>query len=86
MNSEHSILNMGINFSHRDRSGGGFLLSMDEVELVRNMSHSLQDRDEQEFLLAIAEKEYITMSEKEKMEAIFIKEANKIKEEATLSL
>ena len=86
MNSEDSIINMGIEFSHQDNAGTGFLLSMDEVELVRNMARSLKTQEDIKFLNTIADKEYITNEEKEEMHQIFKKAASRIKKEVSLTI
>ncbi|MDC7235179.1 MAG: hypothetical protein PQJ58_18240 [Spirochaetales bacterium] len=69
-----------------DKSGDGFLLSTDELELVKNIALSLESEEEIVFLNKVAEKEYVTAEDKEKMMTIFAKATGKIREEASLSL
>jgi hypothetical protein len=86
MNTESSIISMEFNFSNQDKAGTGYLLSMDEVELVKNMARSLKSPEDRDFLNKIADKEFITAEEKNQMQQIFNKAAKRIKKEASLSV
>lgn len=85
MKNENSFIHLGIYFSHEDKAGTGFLLSIDEVELIKNMALSLNSQDDIEFLNQIVHKEFVTKEEKEVMSQIFLKAASKIKGDPTLS-
>lgn len=85
MMAESSGLHMGITFSNEDKAGNGFLLSMDEVELVKNMALSLKSQQDIDFLNTIADKEFVTVDDKEKMHRIFNKAAKRIQKESTLT-
>lgn len=86
MNTESSIFSMELNFSNQNKAGTGYLLSMDEVELVKNMGRSLKNPEDRDFLYKIADKEFITTEEKNQMHQIFTKAADRIKKEASLSI
>lgn len=86
MNTKSSIISMGLGFSNQDNPGTGFLLSIDEVELMKNMAKSLKFPEDRDFLNRIANKEFITADEKVHMQQIFTKVTKRIKEEVSLSV
>lgn len=86
MNTESSIISMELNFTNQNKAGTGYLLSMDEVELIKNMARSLNSSEDRDFLYKITEKEFITTEEKNQMQQIFTKAAKRIKDEASLSI
>ncbi|MDC7240012.1 MAG: hypothetical protein PQJ50_06590 [Spirochaetales bacterium] len=63
----------------KNKHGHGYLLSLDEAELLRNLAQSLNDVEDIGFLHFLAEKEYITESEKDSLWQIFIEATDRIR-------
>ena len=86
MSHTPEILPNGELLSPDARKPTGFLLSSDEIQLILNIASSLDCPSDAAFLITIAEKEFITSGEKDRMNRIFFHAAGSLrKEEETVS-